>query len=959
MKWHIKQRLVSRSEPELGLGIVTACDFNDDRLEVFFPVIEQKRQYSLKNAPVMRFRLPEGATLYDQSGHQHVIVSVEEDKNGLLHYHCKEISLWEWEIADAGVHRQQNVIDELLSRHWSHHRTYDLRQQAWHLRGLSQAQQVRGLVGPRVTPLAHQLYIASEVSRRRAPRAVLADEVGLGKTIEAGLIFSSLKALGRAERVMILAPQALVNQWVAEMFRRFGEVFSILDETRCQEESASLEMSAFQANQKVIVAIDFFLENLDRLTEATQAGWDLIIIDEAHHLDWDEEDPNPKWAIAKTLSAHTNGLLLLTATPRQHGLCTQFGLLNLVDPKRFSDYESFLAESEEMINTARMARSLVSGVLTEQEKNALKMKFSDDEQALRILNKKEISDTDKNCLLQWLVDRHGSGRVLFRNRRERLKGFPTRHLISVELTPSSAYVHALQTLNASTLSGVEVMDFATARGYRKNFDDNPQNNPRFRWLAHFLKEKQNEKILVICASRERVLQTADYLAAQGIDVGVFHDGLKVIDRDRQAALFSEPRGVSALISSEIGGEGRNFQFAKTMVLFDLPHHPDLLEQRIGRLDRIGQGDHIYIVVPWMPGTPEEVLFKWYHEGLAGFEESWNGADPFLDEFGQLFLDVCRSFFKTDANYINRKALLSELIEKTKERALLLKQERAESIDILIDLNSFDEKKGKSLLNAVEDRDDDPSLEFFLHSVFDHYGVDYEELDDRGSLVIKADELMFIDKFPGITPNEDTSIAFDRKVALAREDFQFMSCDHLIAQGAIGLLLDRNEGVASMCRWPNSPLGPGVLIEVSSVLSAEGRADLELSHYLPIAQFEVQFTHTQKVVNETRHKDDPHALVELSDEEIPEDLEGMRDIIDSLVERALSQSMEWANAKIAQALEQVEHDLSEEMARLEYLAKVNPNVSDEDLRYQKEKGAEIIRGLKATKPRLDSIRVIFT
>jgi ATP-dependent helicase HepA len=168
------------------------------------------------------------------------------------------------------------------------------------------------------------------------PRVLLADEVGLGKTIEAGLIFSRLRVLDRAQKVLILVPPSLVHQWVAEMYRRFGELFTILDEERCVEDETTHMLSPFEANQKIISSLDFLANNPSRFQQALDvANWDLIVIDEAHKLEWSEEAPNLLWSIAKSLSLKSNGLLLLTATPQQKGTSTQFGLLNLVDPEKF------------------------------------------------------------------------------------------------------------------------------------------------------------------------------------------------------------------------------------------------------------------------------------------------------------------------------------------------------------------------------------------------------------------------------------------------------------------------------------------------------------------------------------------------------------------------------------------------------------------------------------------------
>ncbi len=150
-----------------------------------------------------------------------------------------------------------------------------------------------------------------------------------------------------------------------------------------------------------------------------------------------------------------------------------------------------------------------------------------------------------------------------------------------------------------------------------NFD------PRVEWLLNYLVANRGEKVLVICAQAATALQLEQVLRErEAIRAAVFHEGLSLIERDRAAAYFaSEEDGAQVLLCSEIGSEGRNFQFACQLVMFDLPFNPDLLEQRIGRLDRIGQNREIQIMVPYLEDTAQAILVRWYHEGLDAFEHT--------------------------------------------------------------------------------------------------------------------------------------------------------------------------------------------------------------------------------------------------------------------------------------------------------------------------------------------------
>jgi len=218
------QRWVSTTEPELGLGVL--LEAGSGKATILFTAAQERRIYAVDTAPIVRVRFREGDEILLHDGESVRIDEVEEN-DGLLSYHCDGRIVVEGELADSISFSKPE--DRLLGQQVDDLRTFDLRVESLFRSSAIRKSPVRGLLGGRVDLIPHQIAIAKEVSSRIAPRVLLADEVGLGKTIEACLIMHRLHLLGRAERVLILLPEPLVHQWFVELLRRFNMLFALFD----------------------------------------------------------------------------------------------------------------------------------------------------------------------------------------------------------------------------------------------------------------------------------------------------------------------------------------------------------------------------------------------------------------------------------------------------------------------------------------------------------------------------------------------------------------------------------------------------------------------------------------------------------------------------------------------------------------------------------------------------------
>ncbi len=542
----IGQRWLSDTETELGLGVL--IDVDERSVSILFPKSDETRVYARSNAPLSRIVFNTNDELQDQEGTIWTVESVE-DRNGVVRYHVvrtledgteERKALNETRV--GATIQLSKPLDRLLASQIDYKEWYDLRIEALLMQANMQTSPLRGLVGSRVGLIPHQLYIAHEVGQRFAPRVLLADEVGLGKTIEAGLIIHQQLKTGRSERILILVPDSLQYQWMIEMRRRFNLEFSLFDLARTASiKEHDPELNPFLTEQRIIASVDLMVDHEDLREQAIEAGFDLLVVDEAHHLMWSEEEGgNDRYDLVEELAEKTPGVLLLTATPEQLGVESHFARLRLLDPQRFSSLDRFLDEEEQYQHTAKIAEVLMSDLPLEAEH------FT----AIESLLGHAIEDTPEQRFraIHELLDRHGTGRILFRNTREAIQGFPGRDcqpapLPAPENWSKDGKLREQMWPEESQLDGSWM-----------------ETDPRVMWLMEKLRtDLKHKKVLLIARSGPVVEALENVLRLHaGIRTAMFHEGMSLLERDQAAAYFAEESyGAQILLCSEIGSEGRN------------------------------------------------------------------------------------------------------------------------------------------------------------------------------------------------------------------------------------------------------------------------------------------------------------------------------------------------------------------------------------------------------------------
>ena len=917
MSFAIGQRWISETENSLGLGMITALDFRSVTLH--FPATDETRIYAVTQAPLTRIALNKGEQLHHQAGWQGEVLDVQE-MNGLLFYLVKnaqgeEIIVNEKELSPVISFSQAK--DRLFSSQIDRSEHFALRYQTLLHQQAQFLSPLRGLRGNRAGLIPHQLHIAQEVGNRVNPRVLLADEVGLGKTIEAGMILQNQLFAEKVQRVLIIVPETLQHQWLVEMLRRFNLHFSLFDEERC-EDFAEQAINPFSTESLIICALDWLKAHPHRVQQAIEAEFDCLIVDEAHHLAWSENAPSAAYLLVEQLANAIPSVLLLTATPEQLGLESHFARLRLLDPERFYDYQAFLKEQENYQPVADAVQSLLSEKpLSAVEKNHISDLLNEQDveplfKALACHNDEE-KQAARQELIQNLIDRHGTSRILFRNTRQGVKGFPHRvyHQVTIDATEADEKIH---------------------------------------WLIDFLKSHRNEKILVICKTAQTAIQLEQILREkEAIRSAVFHERMSIIERDRAAAYFSDSEnGAQVLLSSSIGSEGRNFQFACHLVLFDLPENPDLLEQCIGRLDRIGQTRDVQIYVPCLSGSAQQDLARWYHEGLNAFEQTC--------PIGMALFEQYETLLKVRSE---NKADFEQLILQTQKQAKALRLALEKGRDRLLELNSNGGEKAQRLAGEIAQTDNSPQLVNFALNLFDIIGVEQDDLGEN-SIVITPTGTMLVPDFPGLK-EEGVTVTFDRQLALARDELEFLTWDHTMIRQGIDLIASGDIGKASMALLVNKQLPAGtLLVELIYMIESQSPKGLQLNRFLPPTPIRLLLdSKGNDLAKQVNFGTLQNKLKPLSKDIANKMVKMARPNIEQLIKVGDHKITEIAQAQIREASKLADQTLSTELNRLIALKAVNKNIRQAEIDVLEKQRVLSLEELSKANWRLDSLRVIVT
>ncbi len=750
--WSPGDRLTHRGNPELGPGRVQAVDGR--RVEVQFPEAATTLVFAADADALVPFApAPGGRARLPETGEVVTLLSPED--GGRV-----------WRLADGRTVAAEDLWPpppeaspwtRLARGEVDAFEDFQNRLDALHLERLRQAGGLGSFLGGRIRLFPHQLYVAERATGSDPVRWLLADEVGLGKTVEACLILNRLVHTGRAGRVLVVAPETLTVQWLGELWRKHHQVFALLDDKRLADVARDHGegFNPFDVHRRAIVSLELLAERRRLAEQAEEAGIDLLVVDEAHRLRRPPGHPgNPAYRAVAPIAARGRNVLLLTATPLEDDAHGFFRLLQLLRPAELPEEQSFderLARREPLPPCTSATRRADVGGLPPRVPVPIEAGTPADWEPLLALERRARSGpTPEPGVRRQTLDR-----------------------IARALASPAAFAAALPASDRGDASLVT----AIADAHR--------SDPRVAWLLAELPawRLSGEKTLVFVAHRETLETLQEAIEKRAaLRAGIFHEGLEAARRDIEVAQFRLPEGPPVLLSTEAGGEGRNFEFCRRLVLFDLPWNPAVVEQRIGRLDRIGRDRPTEIVYFRRPAGLGATLVDLYEE-IGLFREPLAGLERELASLGRAVEEAALG----GPGEVAPEAFASVLGEARAARGRVLAAAYHE-----LHRDPYRPQLAAGILSRVP-----PDLESVTQSLVERaaarFGFLVERESGRRTFRFELGYEALVESLPGVPPGSRYLGTFDREEGVASEDLDFFANGHPLVEGVLAELEDGPRG----------------------------------------------------------------------------------------------------------------------------------------------------------------------
>jgi ATP-dependent helicase HepA len=869
-----------------GLGKILATDNGRVSVSFLFPPNQLTLVSEIDGKPVLRRSiLPLRTPCETPQGRCTILEQHPASENSAPHFYTVEYDdglsakVSETELEPVELLRSSSPLEVLANLELDGYGTFRMREaladQWLHL--VQAGRGVKALLSSRIDLRPHQTYVAGTVILDRRQRYLLADEVGLGKTIEAGIVIHDLLQKKPSANILIICPDALSQQWLCELYAKFsGKVFQMLE----------LHGRGFLTAAHQVQAIAPFTVALHTANSLRQKSWDLVVVDEAHHL-----LTVPKlYQTAKALSSSAPAFLLLSAVPARHREDEYLRLLALLEPARYDpndpqEKERFKLLYDRQVELSRKLSYISRHMVDDPKKvvpkilelTAFPVLTADSalaSMAARIMPESASFAADVTALLHYVGDRYRINRRILRNRRSQLLEAQPDLKIDrklnrlpcpadqLELDARAAVRGFLASLKAARLSEEVIvplaryllqamadpaclLDFIALAGtpglpmtdllaldsqisysgwteygsalwgavgrhsaseeFRdclhaiKKWADALDVPPRTEALLDFLKSRHRQtpkrKFLIFAGFPGLATRLADALSEafnSPLPVARFTSKMTSKAKEKEAHRFRRDDRCWLLVCDETGGEGRNFQFADELVHYDLPWHVAKIEQRIGRLDRLGRKDpEVWSNVLFSAGEEEEGLLACLESGFQIFSRSISGLEFTLREIEIEFASV--------AIRDGLEGLLS-LVPHIKEK---VESERAaDDVQAVLDAASLNRVAAEAFRKAQSTPERDLALERSFCNYFKFVAGDpairFLQVGDypEGVVEFRPDQArrLALD----LCPNPDHRLAdhlgtFRRAIAQDNPDLEFFSVGNPLFDAVCSSLCSSPKG----------------------------------------------------------------------------------------------------------------------------------------------------------------------
>jgi ATP-dependent helicase HepA len=751
--WKPGDRVTHRFHAELGPGRIVAVQGRSLRVE--FPDVDQTLSFAAGTDALVPLAVQPGGKARLEGTNE--IVVVESCEEGLCRLaDGREVPFDELWPLPAEI----SPVERLARGNVDGFEDFANRLDGLRLQRIRQAGGLGSFLGGRIQLFPHQLYVAERACHSDPVRWLLADEVGLGKTVEACLILNRLLHTGRAERTLVVAPETLVLQWLGELWRKYHQVFVLLDDKRLTDVAKDYgeDFNPFDVHRRAIVGLET-LTRRRRLTEqAVQAGIDLLVVDEAHHLKRPRGHPGTEaYRAVAPIAALGRHILLLTATPLEDDAHGFFRLLQLLRPEGFPEEETFderLARREPLPPCTSSTRRVDIGGLPPRVPSPVEIPAADWEPLERLERHLRAQPAENAVARRRKVERVSKG-----------------------LASPAALL--------TTLSREEAETSALAQ-------EAMTRDPRVRWLIEQTARwvGPEEKTLVFVAHRETLEVLKAVIERQGRRAGIFHEDLSPERRDIEVAQFRIPEGPSLLLSTEAGGEGRNFQFCRRLVLFDLPWNPGVVEQRIGRLDRIGRTIPTEIVY-FRPETGFGRAVADLYEAIGLFREPLGGLERELRHVAQAVEKAAVEGPEEVDPAVFRKVLReAQAAHDRVQKAAFHELHR----------DPYRPEMAPEILSRVP-----PELDALNEGVVvraaSRFGFEVDQQSGERTWLIEYGYEALVDHFFGVPLGTSLLGTFSRARAVDEETLDFFSSGHPLVEGILSELEEGPRGRVALFQIP--------------------------------------------------------------------------------------------------------------------------------------------------------------